>query len=299
MKIGKLVLPLINPFKWIKAGKWKRNQPKYERAKGDLELKLYSKLLNTDMLHYGYFDDPNTDPLYISIGDVERAQIRYAEKIAEEVTQKDSLVLDVGCGMGGLSNILVKSGFSVEALTPDINQKKHIDAKYPMVKCHHMKFEDFKERKQFGTIINSESIQYIDLKKAFGLVEELMEENGRWIITDYFRLHKKGKSKSGHTFDSFKKELANGPFEIEKEIDITPNCVPTLKLVNLYIERFVVPGADFGVAKMKIKLPKLFYMTQDIRDAISKKADKEFAAVDPEKFLNEKKYVLFVLKRKV
>ena len=51
-----------------------------------------------------------------------------------------------------------------------------------------MKFEDFSTDKQFATIINSESLQYIDLDTAFNCASKLLSNNGKWIITDYFRI---------------------------------------------------------------------------------------------------------------
>lgn len=288
---------MLNPVRLYKAYRYGKKQPKYSKANKDLELMLYGKILKNDMLHYGYFDDPNVVPDTISIADVERAQVRYAEVLAEQVQLLEKPILDVGCGMGGLSNILNKRGLNVEALTPDQNQKKHIGEKYPDITCHHMKFEDFQPTSKFGTVINSESLQYIDLDKAFELVGDLLEDDGRWIITDYFRLTEKGKNKSGHTFEKFRKKIQSSGWVVEKEQDITPNCLPTLKLVNVYVERFLEPLAIFGVEKMKVKMPWLYYLTGDMRDAIAKKADKEMASVDPEKFANEKKYMLYVLKK--
>ena len=55
-----------------------------------------------------------------------------------------------------------------------------------------MKFEDFSTNKQFATIINSESLQYIDLDTAFNCVSKLLSNNGKWIITDYFRINNNG-----------------------------------------------------------------------------------------------------------
>ena len=161
-----------------------------------------------------------------------------------------------------------------------------------------MKIEDFKADKKFGTVINSESLQYINLEKAFELVDAMLEPDGRWIITDYFRLNQKGKNKSGHTLEQYKEQIVKAGWEIELERDITQNCLPTLRLVNVYVERFVEPLAVFGIEKMKVKMPWLYYLTNDLRDAIGKKADKELASVNPDMFEKEKKYMLFVLKKR-
>lgn len=288
---------MLNPVRWYKAYRYQKKQPKYNKANRDLELMLYSKILSNDMLHYGYFDDPNVDPESISIKDVENAQMRYGSLIIEQIQNCEDLILDVGCGMGGLANMMMAKNLKVEALTPDKNQKKHITEKYPNLICHNLKFEDFESDKKFGTIINSESLQYINLDKAFELVDNYLEKGGRWIITDYFRLHESGKNKSGHTYQRFNDAIANSKWKIVHEQDITQNCLPTLKLVNVYVDRFLGPLATFGIEKMKVKMPWLYYLTNDLRDSISAKTEKELASVNPEMFANEKKYMLYVLER--
>ena len=50
--------------------------------------------------------------------------------------------------------------------------------------------------------------------------------------------------------------------------------------------------------KLKHKQPWLFYLTNQFRLNISKKSNKELAALNPERFLKEKKYMLYVLERK-
>ena len=121
-----MLISLLNPIKLVKAFIYHKKKSKYVKSSNDLELHFYSKILKNDMLHFGYFDDPDIDPESISISQVEDAQIKYAEKIIEEIEQKDRPVLDVGCGMGGLSGLLLHDGFIVESLTPNNNQIKYI-----------------------------------------------------------------------------------------------------------------------------------------------------------------------------
>ena len=48
---------------------------------------------------------------------------------------------------------LYEKGIKVQSLTPDNNQKNHIEHKYKELTVHHMKFEDFKtEENQFSQI---------------------------------------------------------------------------------------------------------------------------------------------------
>lgn len=298
MKLKKYLLPLLNPVKLFKAYRYQKKQPKYDKSNRDLELWLYSKILKNDMLHYGYFKDPNIHPLDISIGGVEQAQLDYADLIAQQLPVDKQQILDVGCGMGGLAYILQKKGHDVLAVTPDVNQKKHIDKKYPDISCVKNKFEDFESDQSFDAIIHSESLQYINLQSAIQKVDKLLTSNGYWVVTDYFRLHAKGVNKSGHQHENFLTAIKDSPFQLVKEQDITQNCLPTLRLVNLYVERFLEPITIFGIEKLKVKSPWLYYLTNDLRNALGQKATKELASVDPEKFQAEKKYMLYVLKRK-
>lgn len=295
--MNKVLKTFLNPVKLWKAYRYHKNSPRYDKSKSDTELFLYSKILNSDMLHFGYFDDINKEPETISIKDVEDAQIRYSEVMIEHIKDTEAPVLDVGCGMGGLSGLMRKKGLNVQALTPNVNQKRYINEKHDGLVVHNMKFEDLHIDDKFGTIINSESLQYINLDTAFEKVESMLLPNGRWLITDFFRIQDDTVNKSGHRMDDFLKSIEKHGWKIIHEQDITLNSLPTLKLVNMYYTRFLEPVAMFASEKMKFKQPWLYYLTQDFQGDVSKKAKKELAAVDPEKFVSEKKYMFYVLEK--
>lgn len=297
MTVGRLLAPFVNPLAWLGALRFKRGQGPYVRAECDLELRLYAEMLGTDMLHYGYFDDPDIDPDSISFRDLERAQIRYAELIADRVGPAGGAVLDVGCGMGGLSAMLTRRGHQVDALTPDQHQVAHIAERYPDVRVHRCRFEEYSGEGPFQTVINSESLQYIDLDRAMSGVDAVLAEGGRWIVVDYFRLHEEGRSRSGHLLESFSQRVEDAGWSIQEAVDITPNCMPTLKWINVFVQRLVRPGATFGSAKLRAKNPGIYHLSARLREAMSSKAELEFASVDPVRFAAEKRYMLFVLGR--
>ena len=296
--MNSIIKKILNPIELIRAFKFHKKQKNHKKSSEDLELMLYSKIIRNDMLHYGYFDNPDVEPDSISIKDLENAQMRYVEILIKQISDTGKKVLDVGCGMGGLSNILLKKGFQVESLTPDNNQKNYITSKYKQLKVHHMKFEDFKSESKFNTVINSESLQYIDLDKAFDLVPEILSKNGKWIVVDYFRINDGGVNKSGHLHEDFLNRTKQKGWKIVYEQDITKNALPTLRFAMVFINRFIKPLASFAGAKLKNKKAWLFYLTDKFRESISKKTDKELAALDPENFIKEKKYILYVLERK-
>ncbi len=115
------------------------------------------------MLHWGYFENTRIDPGDISLNQFQAAQQRYAENLLEQIVNKKAPVLDVGCGMGGLAEMLMDHAIPVEVLTPNKNQISFISARHPELCSYRCKFEDFEAAKQYGTIINSESLQYVKL----------------------------------------------------------------------------------------------------------------------------------------
>lgn len=288
----------FNPFKLIRAWLYQRKRKKYHKAAHDLELNLYHHMLSNDMLHWGYFDDTEIPCDSISIRDFEKAQQRYAENIIALLGSKSQAVLDVGCGMGGIAAMISREGYQMELLSPHTGQKDYLQRSLPDLPFHHVRYEAFQTEKKFGSILNAESLQYIPLEKAFQQTDRLLAEGGRWIISDYFRLHDKGKNRSGHMLASFLKMAEEKGFAIVYEKDITTHVLPTIKMAEMYARRFLVPLTDFGFAKLRFKKPWLYYMLQDMEGSIEKKINKEMAAIDPKLFVEQKKYMLFVLEKK-
>ena len=67
----------------------------------------------------------------------------------------------------------------------------------------------------------------------------------------------------------------------------------------MYLERFLLPVKHFGYEKLRFKKAWLYYLTKNLRESIEVKLDRERASIDPKMFENEKKYILFVLEKKV
>lgn len=290
------LLKLLNPLSWMKAYAFHKKNNKYDKSAYDLELFFYSKILKNDMLHYGYFENSQIAPEDISIRQFEEAQIRYSENIIAHINRHEDRVLDVGCGMGGFSGLLLQHQFKVDALTPNVDQKKYINAKYNEVVVHHTKFEDFHTDQKYGTIINSESLQYIKLEPAFENVEKLLLPGGRWIVVDYFQ-DRLGKRRSPHHLQAFRDKLQAHQWKIVMEEDISMHILPTISLVHMYAERFLLPLQHLAFEKLRYKKSWLYYLTKDERASVIKKMDKEIAVIDPEKFLKERKYMFFVLEK--
>ncbi len=199
--------------------------------------------------------------------------------------------------MGGFSNLLTSRGYDVESLTPNNNQIEFIQKNYQHLVTHHAKYEQFNSAKRFGTVINSESFQYISLNEAFEKTDEIILPEGRWIIIDYFGLEKKGDNQKPHHLDTFYEKVKEFNWSVVHEQDITLNILPTLSYVDMYVDRFLSPVKQFAYEKLRYKSPKLFYLSSRIRSSIDKKIQKETKTVNPAEFLKERKYMLLVLEK--
>ena len=92
------------------------DRKKHKRAFDDAQLKLFSKLLPGDFLHYGYFEDTQIKPEDISLNDIYRAQENYGWQIVNFITDYEQPVLDIGCGGGILAESMAIRGAHVTGI---------------------------------------------------------------------------------------------------------------------------------------------------------------------------------------
>lgn len=297
--IAKLVLKrFLNPVHLTRVIRLQRGRKKVKRVYDDAQLKLYNEILPGDYLHYGYFDDPTIHPLDMTINMIYNAQNRYAEKLVELITDKQRPVLDIGCGMGGLLGLMNQHKLDATGLTPDINQAKHIREKYPNTLIE-SRFEDMdgsKYEKHFGTVVTSESLQYLDMAVAFPLIDRILVDGGKWVACDYFRIGAEGE-KSGHNWKMFTENLAKYGFKITHETDITPNILPTIAYVHHWAANIGVPVKNFALGKLRVKAPGIHYALEEAIPVIEEKLKKNIDTVDPKIFAANKRYVLLVMER--
>lgn len=273
--------------------------PYHDRTRDDAQLKLYAQILPGDFLHYGYFDDPAVMPETLSLSDIQHAQLRYAELIVEQIVEKSTPVLDVGCGMGGLLGLLQTKGFSPIALTPDQSQIQYIHHKYPSIPLIEGKFEEMPKacyKHFFGTVIIAESVQYLDITKVFLAMDWILAPGGRWIISDYFRTGQ-AFEKSGHHWDDFTQRLQEGRWHIVLQRDITLHILPTLMYLHMWGKRLAFPFCMFLLDRFNRKRPALYYILQEaLQEYIDVLSDR-LRVINPEVFSRDKKYMFLVIER--
>lgn len=290
---------LLNPQKFSHFLSLLNKKNRIGRTYEDPQLILYSKMLHSGFLHYGYFADPNTAPESISLQDIERAQLLYAEFFLDHIGDKDSPVLDCGCGMGGLIDLLLQKNLTPVALTPDRAQIQHVKKKYPDVPLIEGKFEDMPVEDYmnfFGTVITSESLQYLKLDRALPVLDKILKPGGRWIACDYFRTDQ-AHEKSGHKWEEFTNTLQENGWKITFQKDITPNVLPTLAYLDMLGSRFAVPVLTFALNKLEKKRPAISYLLEEVTDGLQTYGLDQLKTVHPETFAKQKKYMRLVMER--
>jgi 2-polyprenyl-3-methyl-5-hydroxy-6-metoxy-1,4-benzoquinol methylase len=303
IKIGasfrRALIGLLSPAKIVRAIRLHRARRTLSRTMSDEGLKFYAEVLPGDFLHFGFFEDPNTNPREISLADLERAQLAFTRLFIERMHDKKKPVLDVGCGMGGLSARLAAEGFVPVALTPDVHQIAYIKDKYPAIELIRGRFEDIDVKAHahhFGTIINSESLQYLDLEQTAKLVTQLLAPGGRWLIADFFKRSEVYKG-SGHVWDKVKSVLAANGLSIVFERDITPNTGVTLRYIHMLTEGVLMPTMRFGFGRLARKQPGIHSMFKDFIDDLSAMANYRVEVMNPEKQLRERRYIFIEVAR--
>ncbi len=290
---------LLWPGHWIKAARSSAKKNR-SRSQADPQLLLYDRILQTDFLHYGYFDDPDIAADEISLADIKKAQRRYAELIIAQMTAPpETEVLDVGCGMGGLLSMIAKKGYRVTGLTPDRNQIDYIREKYKEIPLIHARFQDIspeEHKDKYGTVIFSESLQYIDLPTAMCYTDKILSERGELIIVDYFRLDE-AHEQSGHIWQEFMAETEKRGFVIRYKQDITANIRPTLAFAHHFCTNIGLPLYEFIKLKLDHKHPGKYYFIRELFEKWDKKIDSNIKTIDPECFCRQKRYYLLKLTR--
>jgi MPBQ/MSBQ methyltransferase len=273
----------------------KANRRKFD----DTRLALYSQILPSDFLHYGFFDDVNQAPEEMSLHDITRAQSRYAELLIDLAGDKADPVLDIGCGMGGLSRMLKDRGYAPTALTPDRMQAAHVLKNIPDVPVLRMKLEKMPAADyagKFGTVFTAESLQYLKLDQALPILQTILKPGGKWVACDYF-LARPSTDPTCHNWEMFNHRLEEAGWRITYERDITPNVLPTLGFLHMLSTRFGMPILGFVTLRLKRKQPGIHHLVEKAIDQLQGVADDNIALINPIEFAKDRKYMMLVMER--
>ena len=269
----------------------------------DHVLKLYSETIRSSYLHYGFWDDPESIDLEtITLQIIKDAQVRYIEHLASFIPESVSSILDVGCGIGGNTDFLLKNGYDVEALSPDDYQKNTIISKFDnKVPFHHCKFENFTAQKKYDLILESESACYIKMDEGFKKGRQTLNDGGYLLASDYF-VHFNDTSKnihlkSSHNMDQYLSFAQSNGYELIREYDQTENTMPTLDYAKYFVERFLNPTLEYGINSANKNFPKVSKLIGKIISSKFQKKKDQLNLIDSKQFRKYRKYMIYLFKK--
>lgn len=290
---------VLNPKQVVQAVRLQMGRKRHRHTYDDAQLALYAQILPSEFLHFGYFDDPERKPEDVSLNDLTRAQHRYAELLLEHVVDRAHPALDVGCGMGGLSRMLRDRGFPVAALTPDRLQAAHVQRVLPDVPVLRTKLERLvpeEHAQKYGTVITSESLQYLKLDQTLPIIDKILRPGGKWVACDFFH-NRPTSDRSLHVWDEFVAGATGAGWKLTYQRDVTPHIMPTLRFLHMCAVRLGMPLMQFAFLRLRRKQPGLHHLLTGVFEQLEGVAASNIEIIDPARFAADKRYVLLVLER--
>ena len=196
-------------------------------------------------LHYGYW----TLDLSIDLANLNKAQEQYTDFVISHIPHEAKTILDVGCGTGHIAKRLVDAGYSVDCVSPSHFLGEQVQALLgDRARLFECMFEQLKTDRKYDLILFSESFQYVGMSKALENIIDLLNAGGYLLICDVFKVENSKDSAmgGGHKLKKFHNLIANYPFELVKDIDITPQTAPNLDLFDDAMKRVVAPALEVG-----------------------------------------------------
>jgi len=223
----------------------------------ELGLVLARQLFGLEDLHYGLWEDD----LELSVQNAPLAQQRYNDMLLAQIpdTASGTRILDVGCGTGHLLHQMLEHGHRVDGVVPaaalcDAARKRVRECAGYTPRIHECRFQHFPAEEfpnHYDVVLFSESFQYIPMADSLSLVSDLLRPRGLLIICDFFKTDAHGTGGvgdrsfgGGHSLIGFYERIAESPFELVLDRDITEETGRTLHLVNDLLMNRVGPASQ-------------------------------------------------------
>ena len=270
------------------------------------------QLFKIEDIHYGFWKDGEE----ATLNNWKQAQEDHTDflfkHLFEHIEDKNtSHMLDIGCGVGFTTKKLLELGYNIDGLVPYQWMAEYASNLVSNLKKDHTgriyecKFEDFQLNKkliQYQLAFFSESFQYVKLDESFQILDQILTDNGRVIIFDFFKKDNvEGVSPlgGGHKLNDFYNIVEKYDYNILSDIDVTQNLSPNLKLVNEVLVDRLLPFSDTLNKFLSTRYPKVYrFLKWVLRKKISKLTFKYSEDRNEENFIKFKSYRLIVLSKK-
>jgi SAM-dependent methyltransferase len=220
-------------------------------------------LLGIEHLHYGYW----TKDLEVTIRNLPRAQESYTRSLISLIPRDVETVLDVGCGPATTALRLVEAGYEVECVQPPgalANLAR--EALGGRARLHECSFQEFETDRRYDLVLFSESLLFIrPLSMALSRSADLLSDGGYLLVSDIFRKSSERRSSTraryhtgpiggGHYLGDFEKAMAEQPFCLLENVDISHRIAPTFDLIAGAVED-LKPAYELLMGKLLARRP--------------------------------------------
>ena len=268
------------------------------------------QLFKIEDIHYGFWKDGEN----ATLANWKQAQEAHTEflfkYIFEHIKNKEaSHILDIGCGVGFTTKKLLELGYNVDGLVPYQWMAEYASnlvsdfKKDNTGRIYECRFEDFNEKStKYQVTFFSESFQYVHLGESFQMLDQILTDNGKVIIFDFFKKDNvEGISPlgGGHKLNDFYSAAKKYNYNILSDIDVTQNLSPNLKLVNEVLVDRLLPFSDTLNKFLSSRYSKIYrFLKWVLRKKISKLTFKYSEDRNEENFIKFKSYRLIILSKK-
>lgn len=197
--------------------------------------------LRTEHLHYGFW----TDDLTIDLFNLPQAQENHSRFIIAHIPEEVKTILDVGCGVGYFTRMLIDLGYKVDCVSPSPFLTKRIrDNVGNSNTIFECSFENLKTENRYDMVLFSESFQYVNLEKALRNSHAVLRDGGYLLICDFFKTDAEGECliSGGHKLTKFYNAIQHSAFTPVLDMDVTKETAPNLKLMNDFFLNVGLPA---------------------------------------------------------
>lgn len=266
----------------------------------DIALRLAHKLFGIRHLHYGYFDEN----LEQSLENLSKAQDEYVRQLVSVIPKNDvKVVFDVGCGTGGVAEVLVKKDYKLTCLAPDpyLIEKTLENTEGRVVTITDF-YENVEEPPEeiYDMVLMAESVQYIKVYEGWKQNQRFVRPGGYVLASDFFRVRELDNphlSKSGHPLDEYIETAREFGFELIVKKEITENVAPTMDIYQTIILDKIFPVAEAIFEIVQRRYPSVYQVLKVILKKSVVKLQEKYTRQDSVTFKKYKGYFMLLFKK--
>ncbi len=195
-----------------------------------------------DHLRWGYW------PVITNLKDFRLAQVNLFEEVKSYFPNGLQSIIDVGGGIGGTTDLLLKAGYKALCVVPDKELIKFGKIRFPGVDFLRGTAECFKLKVKFDAALLIESYQYFtDHRRAISNITRNLASQSFMVFAEEFYVYSNNKLREG----LLKDYLAQENYYPIARTDISEKVLPTCDFLVNYFKGKNHKMTEFWMEKKK------------------------------------------------